>query len=142
MRSDGAATLLLSALLAASCASEPSPQQETSPTPAEAAIGSTMSQTPAVPDVPYLQDGRLWLRGLRASSSALESPEIEVDSDGTVVLSITVGYAEGPADADLGGGILEGIGETDIVIGKLSSDGAHLWSRLIGGIGTDYTGRI
>ncbi|MEZ4503874.1 MAG: hypothetical protein R3C39_14725 [Dehalococcoidia bacterium] len=109
------------------------------PTAAPFVVASVASLTS---DVWFIEDGERWARGLRGSTTGVGGPQLVVLADGSIIAALTVGYSEGPADADLGGGRLEGVGRTDIVIGRFTASGEHVWSRLFGGAGRDNLGGI
>ncbi len=57
---------------------------------------------------------------------------VAVDAAGNIFL---VGSFMGPVN--FGGGVLQGVGISDIFVAKFTSAGAHTWSRQIGGTGDD-----
>lgn len=63
---------------------------------------------------------------------------VAVDPSGNVVL---IGTAAGTL-VDAGGGVLPVAGATDILIAKYAPDGAHLWSRTLGGALADTAGAL
>lgn len=73
----------------------------------------------------------LWSVGWGGPGSQ-EAEDIHVDSLGRVIVT---GQAQG--DVDFGGGLLNGNGQVDAFLVKLTSNGAHLWSYLFGGPGTE-----
>jgi len=62
---------------------------------------------------------------------------LTLDSAGNILVSGT-----SSSSVDLGGGTLPTAGGSDAFIVKLSSDGAHLWSKLLGGAANDRGGKV
>jgi hypothetical protein len=73
-----------------------------------------------------------------AQSAAAHATSVAADAAGNIVV---VGYYEFFAP-DLGGGVLPLIGGTDSFVVKLDPAGNHLWSRSLGGAGSEYASRV
>lgn len=79
-----------------------------------------------------LADGSAdWAKSLGSTNSDIAT-SIAVDSQGNVAVT---GYFNGTVN--LGGSDLTSSGGNDVFILKLSSDGAHIWSRSTGDVGSD-----
>lgn len=78
----------------------------------------------------------VWARAMGGTSFEA-ARSIAVDRFGNV---FTTGYFTGTADFDPGGGTtdLVSMGELEIFVSKLNSDGNFLWAKAIGGVGSDY----
>lgn len=75
----------------------------------------------------------LWGRAIGdASPQSLDS--VAIDPAGDILIA---GLAAG--QVDLGGGALQAVGAGDGIVAKLSADGEHIWSRLLGTEAQDLT---
>lgn len=96
-------------------------------------------------DVAFASDGRSWLRGFQAPSTSTGPPLVAVDSEGGIVVGLTVSYYEAaPAsyDIDIEGSTVPGGGSWDALVAKYDASGTHLWSRPIAGPGDEILGGI
>ncbi len=76
----------------------------------------------------------LWSRDIGSDTNNEGANAVAVDGTGNVYLT---GYAI--ADVDFGGGPLAALGGTDAFVAKYAAaNGAHVWSRRLGGDGNDY----
>lgn len=78
-----------------------------------------------------------WSKRLGGSGDDIAS-SATMDAAGAVLLA---GGTSGPS-IDLGGGPLPASGESDMVVAKLSSSGAHLWSKRFGGSAADLASSV
>lgn len=75
----------------------------------------------------------LWSKQLGAADANEGGNAVAFDPSGNLFF---LGYAIAAIDA--GGGSLDALGGSDVVLVKYSGTGAHLWSRRMGGVGNDY----
>ena len=86
---------------------------------------------------------RLTAGGTPVSAVVMGGPEgdwpagLALDAGGNILVSL-----ESECGIDLGGGPLPQQGGNDFVLGKLTGDGTHLWSRRFGDSSTQYAGGI
>jgi len=127
------ALLLLALLAARSALAVPSGASADPAADSEVTEGSS----PAVLGTMFATQGNLWSRAFAGPNTALQAPALAAADDGGLFVAATFGTDDVADSIDLGGGALMSAGAWDAVVGRLSEDGDHLWSRRFGGTGLD-----
>ncbi len=111
---------------------------------ADHAAGSEVSEggSPAVLGTMFATQGDLWSRAFAGPNTSLEAPALAAAEDGGLFVAATFGTEDGADTIDLGGGALTSAGAWDAVLGRVSADGGHIWSRHFGGTGLDSVSDI
>jgi PKD repeat protein len=81
--------------------------------------------------------GYVWSRQIGADDGGETGKAIAMDPAGNVVVA-----GEASMALDLGGGLLQPFGFTDVWVGKYDPRGAHIWSRRIGGQNNDVVSGV
>jgi outer membrane protein assembly factor BamB len=90
------------------------------------------------PDIGFAQRGpSVWSRAFLGSGEAVDPPALAAASDGSVLLAASFGGGGMGDTIDLGAGTLASAGASDGVVAQLTSSGALVWSRVLGGPGDD-----